>query len=692
MRHLIIKRLAAVLLCHLAVLSLLYAQDPPITWGEISRADLAMTSFPKDTNASALILCDYGESSFNNDLDIVFQRHLRVKILTAKGYEWGTHSVTLYTKEGTERIYDIEGVTYVLDEKANVVKSQLQEDDIFQEKVSDSRTRYRFTLPGLKPGCVIEIRYSIESKSLWFMRDWVFQRNEPVRWSEYRIRCPRSISYSAVTNGYEPLEINENVETSQIFSGIAASYLGSNIVQCAQIRWALKDAPALRDELYITTMDDYYNKVDVQLAGYAFVGSGVKKILNTWSSLVEELLDHKNFSQCIDNTRKVRKCAEEITSGLSVPEEKIKAIYDWTKKSIVWTGENRVFADREVNDVLESKKGNSADITFLLLSLLKSIGIEGDPVILSTRGNGKVQDLYPIISQFNYVLARVPAGQQTYYLDATDPLRLMELLPTKVLNVRGLVIKKGGIEWVTLTSPKRYIRSGLATIKLHEDGSLDGTFEEAYREYADLFERRDLKDKKEIDIARESFETEQAGITIDSVQMESKDSIHVPLKIKAWISSSGYAQSNGDFLYINPHILHRSKENPFKVQNRKFPIDYSYQRSYSTVAVYTLPDSFEVKEALRNRSFSVNSDMVLYSRIVKADSHQVKVATKLEILEIDIETKYYQELRDFYARIIAAESEQLVLARIKRPAVPPPQAPAPSKKEIKGRPQKKGKK
>src|SRR5690606_23706838 len=82
----------------------LYSQDPPIEWGEIPIEDLQFTSFPGDTNASAVILCDYGESKFNNDFHIEFTRHLRVKILNQKGYDWGTHAVRVYSKDGLERI------------------------------------------------------------------------------------------------------------------------------------------------------------------------------------------------------------------------------------------------------------------------------------------------------------------------------------------------------------------------------------------------------------------------------------------------------------------------------------------------------------------------------------------------------------------------------------------------------------
>jgi transglutaminase-like putative cysteine protease len=679
-------RVCAVFIFFLAIASPANAQDPPIQWGEIPKADLEMKTFPQDTNASALILCDYGESFLDNELYIVFQRHERVKIFTTKGYEWGTYKIPLYTEDHEEKIKNIEGATYSLNDHGEVVKKELNSDDVIEEKGDGKHTIVKFTLPGLTPGCVIEVRYTITARNLWFIRDWRFQHSEPVRWSEYRIRSPKSIAFATVSSGYEPFAIAETKEVTQTFSGLR-HLLGDDNVACNQTRWAVKDLPALRDEPFVTTMDDYYDKVDAQLYGWAFVSTGLKKFMDTWNTMVNELAVNDNFLQRVDDTRRVRKQAEEITAGLPSPGEKMRAIYAWVRKSVVWNGQDRKYSDKDVDDVLESKKGSSADITFLLLSLLKSAGIEADPVILSTRDHGIIQDLYPMESQFNYVLARVSIPPHYYYLDATDPLRPMELLPANVLNVRGLVIKKDSLEWITFSSSMRSLDTSQAMITLRPDGSLTGVLQDTYREYANLIARKSLRDKKDVDFAKETFETEEAGITVDSATVEGKDSIDMPLKLKAWISSPTYAQCNGDLMYINPHILHRTKENPFKSKTRKFPVDYSYQRSYTSTVTLTLPDSFAVKALPRDRSLYVGSSLLSYTQRVQADSHQVRIVTKMDVRETEIKPKHYEELRYLYSQRVGIDADQLVLERIKAPAPAVQNVNAESK-----HPRKKGKK
>lgn len=648
-----------------------FSQKPPVEWGEIPRADLEMKSFPDDSDASALILCDYGESYFNDNLDIEFKHLIRIKIFNSKGYDRATRSIVLFTEDNEESVYDIEGVTYVLNDKNEVEKNVLNKNDIFEENVDDRHKRYRFTMPGLQPGCIVEMRYKIESHSLWSMKNWYFQGSEPVRWSEYRVRVPNTIGYAAVTSGYEPFTINDLEETTQHFNYPAASYLSTNIAKCNQFRWAVEKIPALREEPFTTTLDDYLTKVDLQLAGYALADMGVKRILNDWPTLINRMLESKSFYEMIDDTRKVTKLTEEITKDKNTPEEKMIAIYNWVSKSIVCTGPDRVFGDNDVNDVLEAKSGSDAEISFLLMSMLKSIEIPSDPVILSTRSNGKIQTSYPIISQFNYVITRVKIGDQTYFLDATSPNRPYDLLPVKVLRCRGLVIKEGSKEeWVSVSCPKRRLNTSLANLSINQDGSLTGNIETSFGEYGSLIARNIVTNNDTIDLVKQVVNVDKEGITVESVTVKNKDSVDAPLKFSAVISSPSFAQANGDMIYFNPHILQQIDENPFKAKRRKFPIDYAYKISSSALVKIMIPDSFEVKEKLKELVFSAASNAVTFSRFCEADDSCITISYKYEIKEAEIKPQYYDQIKQFYSRIIAAESEQIVLGKIKEIKLP----------------------
>jgi transglutaminase-like putative cysteine protease len=649
-----IFKIRIIILIFFVCAGFIYSQDPPIQWGEIPRVDLEMKSYPKDTNATAVVLCDYGESYIDDDFNVVFDRILRVKILNSSGYKWGTQSIVLYTKDHLENISGIEGVSYNLDENGKIVETELDNDDIFEEEIDDNHTSYKFTLPNLKPGCIIEVKYKIISRSIYFIQSWTFQHDEPVEWSEYRVFFPPNIVYDGIYGGFEPWYAKQSLSVDKHYSGYASTILGE-MVKCHEFRYVVKDAPAIREEPYTTTTDDYVNKVEIQLAGYVFPGHREENVLGSWEKVVSELIDNDNFGEKIDVTGDVEDLAAKITKGMTNPEEKLNAIYKWVTNSIVWNGDNRVTADNDVDDVLELKKGSNAEITFLLLSLLKSVEIEGYPVILSTRSNGKTQELYPIVNQFNYCVAKVVIGKKSYIIDATNPLRPMDLLPSKILGVRGLAIKEGEgpVEWVNFTSDKNNVNKTLINVKINKDGSITGIVDDAYGEYRSLSLREDLNNKKDIDFAKELFDSESEGFSVDSVSILNKDSLDAPLKIKSQISSSTYAQKSGDLIYINPFMVHRLKENPFKTKVRKFPVDYAYPNSLVVVMNFELPEGYELGYYLEND--------IAYTRQMMVDHNRIQIISKMDIKKSKISPMDYDKLKNMYTRIASAQSEQMVI-------------------------------
>jgi hypothetical protein len=662
-----------------------HAQEPPIKWGEIPRADLEMKNCPSDSNASAIILCDYGESYFGDELEIIFTRHIRVKILTTKGYEKGTVVARLHTGDGLERITDIEGVTYNLNDKGEIISTQLRSKDIYKDEVSENVTKYRFTMPALAPGSVFELRYKIQAAPFYwsYLRGWNFQWDEPVRWSEYRMRYPRKIGYSIIKLGYERFAVDETADTNQFFSGgTSVSYFkGMNIVPCIQYRWAIKDAPAIRDEPYMTTVDDYINRIDIQLSGYVDWAGVIEYHLTTWEKLAEELQKDGNFYRSIKDTRRITKLAEGLTAGLQNPIDKMKAIYNWLSKSIVCTGDG-MYAVDDLDDILEAKKGRVPDITFLFLSMLKSIGMEGSPVLLSTRDNGMIQESYPIVSQFNYVIAKVKVADTTYLVDPSDVLRPWDLLSSRVLGVRGFVVNEKSFEWINVSSPKKYTYNAVANVTLDENGGIKGSIDNSLLDYAALNIRKKLNKSKDIDVIKENFDADINGLTIDSSLVEGKDSVEQRIRLMAWISSSAYAQASGDMIYINPHIMYRFKENPFKKKTRKFPVDYPFLYNQTMVYNIQIPDSFEVKDNLPGHVYSFRGDMLSYSVHSQVDGKHIQILCKFQINTPAVKESSYEQLRDFYNLVVTSQSEQIVLQKI-HPAPPPQEVkPVESKPEI----------
>jgi hypothetical protein len=285
-----------------------------------------------------------------------------------------------------------------------------------------------------------------------------------------------------------------------------------------------------------------------------------------------------------------------------------------------------------------------------------------------------ITDLYPLADQFNSVVARVRVGTDTYYLDATDALRPYNLVAPELLNVTGLVIKEGPPEWVTIKSGKKYVHRTLARMDLSADGTAHGSLASADEDYSALLKRARLREKSASDIAKDIFDAELSGLTLDSVTVAGSDSIQGRLHVEALASAKSYAQVAGNFIYFNPIVLDRLRTSPFKLRERKFPVDMAYGRDVITLSTINIPAEFEIKEFPKN--IELGGDDIRYTRRTIAWGDSVQTMTHLTISVTVFPPDVYESLKSFYDKLVAAESEQIVLER-KPPAVVPQPAASP---------------
>ncbi len=660
-------------------------QDPPMEWGVIPQEDLAMTSYPADTSAAALVLCDYGETTLSNNIELVFKRHTRVKILTTAGFDRATASILVYSHHNLERVRGIEGATYALDPSGQVVRTELEESSIFREEANEYYTRYRFSLPALRPGCVVEYRYTITTRALDGIGNWVFQSRIPVLWSEYRVMIPHQIVYAAVSNKRFPFAVDELKEMDHLYSGSAALYVGKGMAKCYRYRWVVKNSPALVDEPYVSRVEDYAQKMDLQLVEYSnWTDIGTQAIANSWEEAIGRLLNEEDFGGRLEVTPRVRDLSNQVTSVVDSPAVKMGALYDWVRKSIVWSGWRGIYSPFETDQVLEARKGSVSQIAFLLVSLLRSAGIEADPVVLSTRSNGLIQTTYPVLRQFDYVIVRAKIGLDSFCLDATDRLRPMDVLPLDVLKVPGLVIRKGTAEWIPVNSPGSSLHRGAARISIKEGGAIEGVLETADERYAALERRRDLEHLKPVEAAKKVFDADRSGLSIDSVRIEGEEGTALPVHIMARVSSPSYAQVSGDFIYVNPAIIDRQTVNPFRSEVRRYPVNIPFAGRSTSIVNLAVPAGYEVKELPGDQNLQLAGEDAVFTRVSRVDGDTVRCVINFSVNRTDFNPGSYADLRRFYERVTSCESEPVVLAR--KPAPPP--KPVPPSKARPGSPRK----
>ncbi|WP_165699299.1 DUF3857 and transglutaminase domain-containing protein [Hymenobacter jejuensis] len=648
----------------------------PIKFGKIDEADLKEQGFVADSASEAVILCDYGQSRFITDHEgfkLVFDRVMRIKILKKSGYDWATRSISLYHKDSREeRLANLRGFTYNL-VNGQVVKEKLASTSIFKEKSTANTNIQKFTMPNVRVGSVIEFAYSITSEFLFNFQDWQFQHSIPVRWSEYRVAMPEYFDYKIQMRGYKPLDVREQSVTRTGFgvygdmNSVAgsSSNAGTITANVTNNRWAMKNVPAFREEPYMTASENFISSIDFELAGYQFPQEGYHPVADTWNKIDKDLLADEQFgTQLKPNTFLKEQLAAALAKATD-PAAKIAAVHELVRTSLKYNGSDRIYATSTLRKALDQHSGNAADVNLLFVALLRDAGFQANPVLLSTRENGWVNvSGQPLLSKFNYVVAHIalPDGKEML-ADATEEFVPCGVLPTRCLNGQGHLIMPDVAQsrWVDLKPAQRFVDYRMVQLTLDERGGWTGKVHQEHGGYTGVYTREKLQKEGEKKFM-EKLASNHEGWNIAKYAFTQRSALQNPLGLDYEFVSPG-AEAPATTLYLNPVRHFGDDKNPFVHEDRLFPVDFGAPIDETIIININIPSGYDVDELPKALVLDLPNDGGRYMYSVQPNASSLQVTSRLSLRKAVYSAAEYGSLREFYARLIAKQAEQIVLKK-----------------------------
>lgn len=658
--------------------STVWAQKSFMKYGKIDEEELKMTSYANDTSAGAVVLGDYGVTRFAISEDegfyLTYTRHIRIKILKKTAFDWADFIIRLYVGQGgrDEEVTMLKGCTYKL-ENGKAVKYKLGRSAIFRETEDKNHKVVKFSMPNVREGSVLDVSYSVSSPFTFTLNSWYFQKTIPVKRSEYHVFVPEYYYYKNWTTGYIPIVKNSDTRTEnyQFTKGAEITPDGrekGGIVnfnaQVTHWSYLAENVPAFIKEPYMTTIYDYLSVVEFELVSTNFPGSIRKSYTSKWEDINRELMDDYDFGRQLDNTGHLKDQIELITSSTTDPEMQMILAYEHIKNHMVWDNRYRIWPTESIRKAYNEGNGSTADINLNLVALLKGLGLNANPVLVSTRSNGKVKPGQVILTQFNHVIACVNINNRTYALDAIDHFCPHYILPPNSLNGNGMMISSAGYKWIDLYSDIPDTQLIFVQASLNDDFELEGNYTRNVKNFSALRLRKEIKELTEVEKYKEELEKEHAGLEVSNLKIDNLDSIYTPLKLEFDILLSDRITEGGDRIYFVPVILGRWEENPFKNEERNFPVDFNYPIQTKYSATISIPDGYEVEELPESLIINLLGEGGKFMYEVKALEKQIIVNYDLTVNQTIFPSMNYKELKKFFEKMVSKQSEQVVLKKI----------------------------
>lgn len=636
---------------------------PVVKFGQITHDQFSYSV--ADSTAEAVVLYDYGEVTFNHgsgSLWLESRYHVRLQIRKKSAYDRAT--IQLTTRRGKtgqhESISDFEGYTYNLVD-GNVSIDQLSKTGHFTERASDQFWIEKYTLPNVREGSIIDYQYTVHTpfNISYNPKTWRFQQNIPVKWSEYRITIPDYFYYKILQNGYIPLAVNTRKTTS------VDLLPGQGAVSASAYRFAMTNLPAFRDEAYITTDDDYLAKIEFELASYQLPGVSGAVTTNIsvgWESMDRTLLSESGFGGQFKRAAFLRDKAKALVSQYPDTLGRITAAYDFIRQTIKWNQVASLWSDN-IRKVFDEKKGDAADINLMLIALLREMDIEANPVILSTRSHGRINEAYALLRKFNYVVAHVSVGGKDMLLDATDAYLTPGMLPVHCLNGTGRLVHPTKSRFISLMPVERDIDVHTGSYTIDSDGDISGTLVLSHGGYSALRSRKSFTVEGKTKYL-EGVQKKRTAWQIDKADFTGTDQKSTSFNETYTITIPEACGRAGDRLYFRPMLTEAHGNSPFKELERLYPVDFGVLIDETFTATYTLPKGYQVEEMPKSISMVLpeNGGRFMYQLAVNADN-QVQVVSRILLRKTQFSADEYGPLRELFSRIVAKHAEQVVLKR-----------------------------
>lgn len=641
----------------------LFAQD--FTFGELKLDELDMKNYSADTTANAVVLREFGTARISSEprTPLIFDYHVRIKIFNSKGFDQGNVVIPIYKTDNDrfESVSRIKAVTISHDVNGNVLTTPLDVKTVYTENINRQWNHVTFAMPNLSDGCIIEYSYQLESPYVFNFRSWVFQWDIPKIYSEYIARIPTLYNYNATLRGNLQLKSNRAELEKDCFNPA-----GGVKADCSKIFYIMENIPAIVEEDYMTALKNFRSAINFELVTYTDYRGFVTKVTQEWENIDYDLRKQESFGSQIKRTELFKKHLVSVLKGSTDDLTKSKAVYSFIQKWFKWNNYYQVYSVEGIKKAFDNHMGNVADINLSLVAALGASGLDAEAVLLSTRDNGIINKLYPVLSDFNYVVAKVNIEDKSYLLDATDAFLPFGLLPVRCINDQGRVVSMDKPSyWIDIKASQKESKVYSLNLELSEDGKIRGTITGYSMGYEAYNRRKAINNFNSIEEYVEAMDENMPRLKILSSSIQNVDSLEKALVEEYTVEIDANEDVKEEQFSFNPYFVDQIHENPFKLLNRSYPVDWGAPSDSRLSMVLNYPDSFDIISKPASVGLTLPDGGGKYIANVELSEKQLVVSQMTQLNKSVYRTKEYPALKELFNKIVQTQKDPIVFRKKK---------------------------
>ncbi len=609
-------------------------------WGELRNYEKQMTVCSFDSTAEAVVLSDFQRVDIYTT-GITIKHHKRIKILKDNAKDRANIIIPYYHGNGLEDITSIKAQTINL-ENGKPIKRSLKSKEFFRTKVDEVWSNLVFTFPEVRAGSIIEFEYTKSSFSYSSFTKWSFQSDIPTLFSQITAYIGRSFRYKIYYQGGRLVE---------------------KYKEGAYDTWLMTNLPKIKKEPFCPNYHDYIEQINFQCES-RITSIGTREIImKSWEEFAKDLLVESEFTKILNKENKVKDVIYSVINEGDTPIEKIKKIFNYVSSNFTWDNHIGLYPDKNLKELQEQKGGSAQEINTYLILLLRSAGLEADPLLISSKDHGIVSKSLPFKYQFNYLICNVHLDGKDLILDASKGKKPYNLLDKNNLNQHGFLVHKDASRWVDIKVNSKTRTYKLVSMEFGNPEEIQYKLDVSFRAYDAQDMREGISSVGVEKYILNELIREKAEIAIDSFSTKDLEDLEKPTFISAYIRDRNLCMANDDYVYLNPFVDAFDDSNPFNESERYLPIDLYYPFEEGYILNLTISDEYEVIEFPKSMNVKLSGDKGFLNFYSSLNNNKIQLRINLILKESFFLQNEYSTLKELFDLYIEKRQEQIVLKK-----------------------------
>jgi Domain of Unknown Function with PDB structure (DUF3857)/Transglutaminase-like superfamily len=619
----------------------------------VSPEELAMKSEPLAPGAPAIILYRQVDRDDNGTTSHE-ENFVRIKILNEEGRKYA--NVEIPFVKGQDNVVNVKARTIRPD--GSVVNS---DGKVFEKSLVKSRgVKYlakTLTLTDVQPGSIIEYSYSYDfTEHLIYDSHWVLSEDLFTKHAIFTLK-PYNSSYARFSvrwtwQGLPP--------------GTAPPKEGPDHI----IRLEASNIPAFQTEDFMPPATELKSRVD-------FIYSDDPNDQNPdnyWKSVSKKR--YADLEHFVDKRNAMQQAVAQIVTPQDPPEEKLKKLYyrvQQLRNTSYEVSKTEQEEKREqtkkaptVEDVWSRGYGNSLQLTWLYLALVRAAGMEADGVWVASRNSYFFSPKVEVDAhRLNANLVVVKLNGKDIFCDPGAKFTPFGLLPWYETGVAGLRLEKDGGTFIQTPLPPSSASAvqRKASLALSETGDLEGKLTVTYTGLEAVGRRNE--ERNEDDAGRKKFLEDAVKRSVPAAceptltnQPDWSTSAN-PLVAEFTLKVPGWASPTGRRVLLPIGLFSAQEKQIFEHEDRVHPIYMDFPFQHNEDVAITVPAGWQV--GTLPPEHKQDGHVVTYSLTASNESGSLHLKRSMTVDFLLLDRKYYTALRTFFQGVKTSDDQQVVL-------------------------------